>query len=190
MPTLSPSNPASPETLRQILSYQNYPAQLAPLTPGSPYQQVVVSGPYRTGPESIDSERVLVLTLLFVNDVLRQQGKTVSSQSDLLQIYLRLPFACQPGQKAALLHLLREYNAFLPLGHFELQEDQGICFRYRWHTYAREVDGAVLLETLDTLLFYVEQLGYRLEGVATGQRSLKDTLTDELQFQSPEDLNT
>ncbi|PIQ23796.1 hypothetical protein COW36_16860 [bacterium (Candidatus Blackallbacteria) CG17_big_fil_post_rev_8_21_14_2_50_48_46] len=185
MPTISPSHPVSPETLCQILAYRGYPAQLAPLTQGSAFQQVVVSGPYRIGPEASDPERVLVLTLMYMNDALQSLGKSVESQSDILQIYLRLPFEVLAAQQADVLHLIRAYNAFLPLGHFELQADQGICCRYRWHTFGRDVDGMVLLESLETMLFYVEQLGYRLEAVATGQRSLADTLNDEMQFQPP-----
>lgn len=185
MPPITVKDPATLQSLQQVLSYRKYPSTLTPLRPGSSRQQLFIGpGPYRSGPNDsdIDTERGVGVGLLFVNDVLAELNQPQSPHSDLIQFHVLLPFKVLPQHKAELLRLIGQYNNLLPLGRFALSGENQITYRYRWQVYERNVDGLVFLEILDTLLFFVERLGYRLEAVAQGQRSLEAVLQDEIDF--------
>ena len=168
------------------MRYRNYPASVLPLQEGSQYQQVIAGpGFYRTGSGSqdISAQQNISVSMLFVNDVLAELNQPQAKHSDMLQFHIQLPFQVKSEQSTDVLNLLAQYNAFLPLGRLSLDET-GVSFRYRWHVYERNIDGLVFLDILETQLFFIERLGYRIEAVAQGTRSLADVLKDEIQFKN------
>jgi hypothetical protein len=168
---------ATAETLLQILRYGQYPATLKALTAGSPRAQVVV-GPL--GSQALP----LFVSLLFVNDVLVEQQQSPDEASDLLQLHLLLPGSVAHGCESELEQLLQVYNGLMPFGQW-LLSDQRVSFRYRWQLRARDLDGLLLLEILEMLLFFATRLGPQLHAVASGQRPLADVLAQELDFLTP-----
>lgn len=179
-------SPATADTLMNILRYRNYPATVLPLAEGSAYQQVVVGpGAYRSGLNKIHPEKRIALSLIFVNDVMAHLNQPQAENSDMLQFHVRLPFSVQSGQAEGVQRLLMAYNAFLPLGRFEYEAAaQVVSFRYRWHLFQRDIDGLVLIEILETILYFIERLGFRIESVASGKRPVADVLRDEIQFKA------
>lgn len=184
-PAIEIQTAATIETVKQILDFQNYPSQLQALKPGAKQQQLLI-GPrfYLQGPGNFDHTRGLVLSLMFMNDVLSLLGQPQPKHTDILQFTLTVPFLTVSAEwRADALELLEAFNIMMPLGTLLVNEKQVLEYRYGWRIYQREVDGLVLLEALDLIYLYLDQLLFRLEELLTGQKSLQTLLQEEIQFQ-------
>lgn len=182
---LSAQSQASIETLQAVLKTRHYPTVLQPLQPGSAYYQLLVGpGRYRCAENAFDDTRQVVMSLLFLNDLLAAQQQPVEARSDYLQIQIQLPIQVPAARTDECLRLLRLLNNFLPLGSLNLTPEGQPYFRYMWKVFERQVDGLVLLEILDLCLFNIEHLGYRIEQLATGQKTLAELMKTPIHFDS------
>ena len=93
--------------------------------------------------------------------------------TQLLQFYVRLPFAVPDGQRADVLQAATLLNAALVLGHFAVR-GQEAYYRYVMAAPSGDVvDGDLLAELLPLLQFHQEHFGDYLEGIATDEVSLQ-----------------
>ncbi|PKL75637.1 MAG: hypothetical protein CVV27_14365 [Candidatus Melainabacteria bacterium HGW-Melainabacteria-1] len=184
---LSSKTPATVGTLKHILDFARYPSQFQALRTGSPEQMLLVGpGRYRVSAQEIDPTRQLVVSLLFYNDLLKSLGKAENPDADSLQIMALLPFSVPTETEADVLRLITLLNSVLPLGHFGLDPAQGPYYRYDWKVIERNVDGLLLIELMGTILFFLEHLAYRLESVATGQKSVEEASQEDIHFAKPD----
>ena len=174
---------ATIETIQDILSYHKYPSQFYPIQPDSPYRQLLVGpGRYRISADSFDSDRQIVINVMFLNDVLLATQQQEYPHSDTLQFIINLPFKVPAEKLSSVLRVMTVFNNFIPLGCFNMNVDGAPYYRYAWKIYERNVDGLLLLEILDEILFFVERLGYKLEEVATAKKTVKEILEEEIDF--------
>ena len=180
------TQPATLESIQSVLEYQNYPAQIQPLKPDSPFQQLLVGpGKYMSGPGVYDDTRPVFMLICFVNDVLQAVGQSPDPYTDTLQISILLPFQVPEPQVRQVFQLMAIFNGLLPLGCFGLHVDGTPYFRYCLKMVDRELDGLLLLETLDKIFFFVERMGYKFEEIATGKKDWQSISQEEIDFRPP-----
>lgn len=172
------------ERLKSVVNYANYPAQLAPLSADSEKQRLLVGpGAYMFAQGQYDPQRPVVMEMAFLNDVLRSNALEPNPKVDYLQFMLDLPFEVPQEQHGAVCELIAVFNLLVPFGGFGLHENGKPTFRYE-HLVNREQDfeAFVVIEILNTLMFFIENLGYKIEALATGQDTLEQMLNEAIHF--------
>lgn len=169
--------------VQESLAYAQYPNVLRPAQADLPVPHLLVGpGSYMTGPGTYDPERRTWL-LFFSLNALRQAKGQSQALTDTLQCLIQLPIELAAGQEAALCQVINGFNLMLPLGEFGLDVAGRVGFRYGWRYTPETLDGLTLLEIVETLLFYVENIGYRLEAVAQGRQSAEAVLAEPFAYQ-------
>jgi hypothetical protein len=98
----------------------------------------------------------------------------------LLQIYSTLPFHLKEGAREGVAALLLEVNTRLPIGHFGVNEEGELHYRYVYSLSAsRAFDGDEILEILTLFVYMCDMFGEHIELVASGEASA-DTVIQAL----------
>lgn len=89
--------------------------------------------------------------------------------TQLLQVYVRLPFGVPDDQRREVLEAATLVNAAMAIGHFAVRGDE-IYYRYVLAAPSdRTIDGDLLADLLPLLEFHQQHFGDYLEGVAEGE---------------------
>jgi hypothetical protein len=98
----------------------------------------------------------------------------------LLQIYSTLPFHLKEGAREGVAALLLEVNTRLPVGHFGVNEEGELHYRYVYSLSAsRTFDGDEVLEILTLFVYMCDMFAEHIELVASGEASA-DTVIQAL----------
>jgi hypothetical protein len=90
---------------------------------------------------------------------------------ELLQIYHTFPFKLADGRRAAIAELLLEANTRLPIGHFGLNENEELHYRYVYAlSGARTFDADEVLAIVGLFISMCELFAESLEAVASGAK--------------------
>jgi hypothetical protein len=94
---------------------------------------------------------------------------------ELLQIYGILPFRLKEGLREQAGLMLLEVNSLLPLGHFGINEEDEVHYRYvyGWPT-AKPVDADEILDIISMGMYMCDMFAEPIEDLATGAKSLTD----------------
>ncbi|WNR44017.1 YbjN domain-containing protein [Paenibacillus roseipurpureus] len=88
----------------------------------------------------------------------------------LLQIYSTLPFHLGTGARAEVSSLLLEINTRLPIGHFGINEDGEIHYRYVYTLSAsRSFESDETLEIITLFVYMCDMFAPYIEQVAAGE---------------------
>ncbi|OCT11284.1 hypothetical protein A8709_06305 [Paenibacillus pectinilyticus] len=88
----------------------------------------------------------------------------------LLQIYSTLPFHLHEGTREGLASLLLEVNTRLPIGHFGINEEGEIHYRYVYSISAsRTFESDEVLEILTLFVYMCDMFAEYIEQVASGE---------------------
>ncbi|MDF2668127.1 MAG: hypothetical protein K0R67_433 [Paenibacillus sp.] len=90
----------------------------------------------------------------------------------LLQIYSTLPFHLQDGSRDAVASVLLEINTRLPIGHFGINEQNELHYRYVYSISAsRTFESEEVLEILSLFVYMCDMFAEHVELVASGEAS-------------------
>jgi hypothetical protein len=168
--------------LPPVLIHAEYPYQTLPLPSGKGEQILIGPRAYYAGGD-YDKQRPIYLLLISQNSV---TDKPLSQEIDTLQMVVQHPTLQIPApQQGNVLRLMRDFNLVLPLGRYQLTPEGEVQFRYGWMLKPEAFEGVLLLDVLDTLWFYYDQLTWRLEAVAEGLCSLAEMREQALQVPTP-----
>lgn len=162
------------EQLPPILTYAEIPFSRQPAERG---EQLVMGPRASYHPErGFSLEYPLYLSLMSRNALLGETGAR-----DVLELLVQYPGLQIPAPRQAdVLRLLRSFNLILPFGRMMIDPRSSLQYRFSWLLDVERFEGALLLETIDTVWFYSDQLAWRIEAVAQGEISLEDMLQLEL----------
>ncbi|KRF43936.1 YbjN domain-containing protein [Paenibacillus sp. Soil787] len=115
-------------------------------------------------------ERFLHFSFLPLND-----DDIVAIQ--LLQIYSTLPFHLQEGSRDAVASVLLEINTRLPIGHFGINEQNELHYRYVYSISAsRTFESEGVLEILSLFVYMCDMFAEHVELVASGEASAEQVV--------------
>lgn len=168
--------------LSPVLDYAEYPYQALPLPSGQGEQLLIGPRAYFAGSD-YDQQRPLYLLLVNQNSL---TDKPLSPEIDTLQMVVQHPSLLIADEaRPDALRLIRDFNLVVPLGRYQLTPTGEVQFRYGWMLKPEAFEGALLLDVLDTLWFYYDQLTWRIEAVAEGVCSLAEMREQALHVPTP-----
>ncbi|MEW9700851.1 YbjN domain-containing protein [Paenibacillus sp. SI8] len=95
----------------------------------------------------------------------------------LLQIYSTLPFHLKDEQRAAVAHILLEINTRLPIGHFGINEQNELHYRYVYSlSTARSFDSEEILDILSMFVYMCDMFAEPVELVASGESGVAEVI--------------
>lgn len=158
------------EQIPPILTYAEIPFSRVPAERG---EQLMIGPRAAYHPETgFSLEQPIYLSLMSRNALMGE-----SRDLDALEILVQRPAPPVPAaRRADVLHLLRSFNLILPCGRLMLDAGGGLQYRFSWLLEVERFEGMLLLETLDTIWFYVDQLFWRVASVAAGAIALDEML--------------
>lgn len=88
----------------------------------------------------------------------------------LLQIYSTLPFRLKEGRRDAVAALLLEVNTRLPIGHFGINEQDELHYRYVYNLSASKTfETDEILEIVSLFIYMCDMFADSIEQVASGE---------------------
>lgn len=115
-------------------------------------------------------ERFLHFSFLPLND-----DDIVAIQ--LLQIYSTLPFHLQEGTRDGVAAVLLEINTRLPIGHFGINEQDELHYRYVYSISAASTfESEEVLEILSLFVYMCDMFAEHVELVASGEASAEQVV--------------
>lgn len=115
-------------------------------------------------------ERFLHFSFLPLND-----DDIVAIQ--LLQIYSTLPFHLQEGTRDGVAAVLLEINTRLPIGHFGINEQDELHYRYVYSISAASTfESDEVLEILSLFVYMCDMFAEHVELVASGEASAEQVV--------------
>jgi hypothetical protein len=88
----------------------------------------------------------------------------------LLQIYSTLPFTLPEENRGAVASLLLEVNTRLPIGHFGVNEQNEVHYRYVYSLSASKMlDADEILDIISLFIYMSDMFGEAVEKVASGE---------------------
>lgn len=151
----------------------------------------LMCGPY-TYPLTVADgadERLFLLNVSWLNDILVATGQEKEPVTDTLQLFALLPFTVPAENAAAVCLLLSTFNTLLPVGSFGLNEHQAPYFRYGLKTAHAEISELVMIELVNQSLFFLQRLSDKIEQVAFGVKTPEEAIKDsEIELGSPPPL--
>lgn len=169
--------------LAGVLNALEMPALLLPVNAENPVEMLLVSvdePPLEAGQESH-----FVFQLFFAGDMVAQAlnegGALDPDDSDyvILQFIMRLPIDQTPVDLLGLYQLLSILNRMLPIGAFDLNEDNQVYLRYG--LLAESKAGLTLpqvVEVLDLLRFFVLRMTPGIAALSKGEQRLEQVLPE------------
>jgi len=95
----------------------------------------------------------------------------------LLQIYSTLPFPLKKGKRDAVADLLLHVNTRLPIGHFGLNEQDELHYRYVYSVSASRLFGSEeILDILSLFVYLCDMFADPIEQVASGEADASQVL--------------
>ncbi|TXK75902.1 YbjN domain-containing protein [Paenibacillus sp. N3.4] len=95
----------------------------------------------------------------------------------LLQIYSTLPFHLQEGSRDATAAVLLAVNTRLPIGHFGINEQNELHYRYVYSiSAARSFESEEVLETLSLFVYMCDMFAEHVELVASGEAGAEQVI--------------
>jgi hypothetical protein len=92
---------------------------------------------------------------------------------ELLQIYSTLPFSLEEGFRGQTALLLLEINTRLPIGHFGINEQGEIHYRYVYGLSAAQSIGAEeMLDIISMFMYMCDMFAEPIENLASGAKDL------------------
>lgn len=167
------------EILKQLqaaLQAADYDAELAPIVEGLPAGQLLVY----LGED--EQERDFYLQLLFLSDLQRAvpgAPRVIEGPEDVdyMQFYSALPFTPVETAFGDLARLMLALNWNIPVGGFGLNETQQAAFFRQVLLCPRgQVDPEVVVETVNSMTYWLGEYVDALEAVGTGAQTLAGVL--------------
>jgi hypothetical protein len=95
----------------------------------------------------------------------------------LLQIYSTLPFHLQEGSRDAVASVLLEINTRLPIGHFGINEQNELHYRYVYSISASSTfESEEVLEILSLFVYMCDMFAEHVELVSSGEASAEQVV--------------
>ncbi len=169
--------------LAGVLNALEMPALLLPVNAENPVEMLLVS--VDEPPLAEGQETRFVFQLFFAGDMVAQalnEGGAVDpddSDSVILQFIMRLPIDQTPVDLLGLYQLLSILNRMLPIGAFDLNEDNQVYLRYG--LLAESKAGLTLpqvVEVLDLLRFFVLRMTPGIAALSKGEQRLEQVLPE------------
>jgi hypothetical protein len=92
----------------------------------------------------------------------------------LLQIYSTLPIKLEADKKDALASLMLEINTRLPIGHFGINEQNEIHYRYVYSlSVSKTFEADEILEIVSLFTYMIDMFSGPVEGLANGSANLE-----------------
>jgi hypothetical protein len=92
---------------------------------------------------------------------------------ELLQIYSTLPFSMSEGLREQVALLLLEVNTRLPIGHFGINEQEEIHYRYVCSLpAAKPLEAEEILDIVSMFMYMCDMFAEMIEHLATGAKDL------------------
>jgi hypothetical protein len=92
---------------------------------------------------------------------------------ELLQLYSTLPFNLHEGLKDEVASLLLEVNTRLPIGHFGINEQGEIHYRYVYsYPVSRYLEANEILEIISLFIYMCDMFAEPVENLASGTKNL------------------
>jgi hypothetical protein len=97
----------------------------------------------------------------------------------LLQIYCTLPIELEADKKDALASLMLEINTRLPIGHFGINEQNEIHYRYVYSlSGSKTFEADEILEIVSLFIYMIDMFSGPVEGLANGSVDLATSLAE------------
>lgn len=135
-----------------------------------------------------DADPVSHMVIYFLSDLLKiepnEDDKAVidqlkEGQTDLLQLFVRIPLDYSKQTVSDLARLMHMINWSTPLGYFGLNESQGtLYYRYVLECSNEAVDPALIADIVNGMEFYFSERFEILETIATGKQTLNEVLEE------------
>ncbi|UKS25230.1 YbjN domain-containing protein [Paenibacillus sp. HWE-109] len=95
----------------------------------------------------------------------------------LLQIYSTLPFHLQEGKRGEVASVLLEINTRLPIGHFGINEQNELHYRYVYSIPATSTfESEEVLEILSLFVYMCDMFAEHVELVASGEADAEQVI--------------
>ncbi|NQX70026.1 YbjN domain-containing protein [Paenibacillus alba] len=95
----------------------------------------------------------------------------------LLQIYSTLPFHLQEGRRGEVASVLLEINTRLPIGHFGINEQNELHYRYVYSIPATSTfESEEVLEILSLFVYMCDMFAEHVELVASGEAGAEQVI--------------
>jgi len=95
----------------------------------------------------------------------------------LLQMYSTFPFQLQAGRRQELAALFLEVNTRLPIGHFGINDQDELHYRYVYSiSAAKSFERDEVLETLSFFIYMCDMFADAVEAVAGGEASAEQVI--------------
>ncbi|MGV3524281.1 MAG: YbjN domain-containing protein [Candidatus Sericytochromatia bacterium] len=167
--------------LHSVLTQLGLPTLLMPPSEESPFEQVLVAIDETPPPEG--EPHRYVFQLFFAGEVLASQRAEAGvpepdeAETAILQALINLPIHAEPEQVLPLYRLLSVFNRILPVGAFELNEDDQVYLRYGLLA-ERQADITLpqVVDMLEMLGFFVLRFAPAMAELVYGGASLETVL--------------
>jgi hypothetical protein len=164
------------ERLKQLFDHVKIKNKFLPIGGTNQVEQMLVSF---TGYEHPDfKDKPIDVQLMYINDLNRLLTGPDSTPDEfyIMQFYVSLHLQANEKMLPEMITLLLRFNPQLPIGAFEINDDNVVYYRYNYVSKQRDIDGNVIVQILQMIEFVTKVFGFHFLAVSSGKLTLEQSI--------------
>lgn len=177
--------------VHEALKLGGYLNKLKPFEPSKPFQYIVVKPRPFIQSLSEKEDRTYAMNIMFHNDALQAKGIPELPLSNTLIFSIYMPFRFYLETMGESAFVISTFNNLIPHGKIGVNSDYLPFFTYHLKTSEPYVSSLVVMEIMESMLFFMDRLAGPLEAVANKQLTVLEGIqAAELAIGTPPTKNS